>query len=238
MRNDPIGANGEAMPTITRRAVLTTGAAAAAMATVPATSTAAPQIAAELVDLIAKTLQAVATWETTIDPLEHATDAWKAHVKANPLPMVPYFGGAIETGLFDREQMHREIREKYRGQAAAVAAFSKMDPTLAEAMTATLRTKEAENLALADRIYDEKESRMEAFGLSAAKEAYEATSDAWEQALWDLLEYDTTSLAEERARAAAIVGNTVTREIMMMDERFSSGLLYTVAGIAHPDPET
>ncbi|MBC6718883.1 hypothetical protein H9Q09_22200 [Aurantimonas sp. DM33-3] len=237
MRNDPTGANGEAMPAITRRAVLTTGAAAAAMATVPAASAPASPISAELADLIAKTLQAVATWEATIDPLEHATDVWKAHVKANPLPMVPYFGGAIETGLFDREQMHREIREKYREQAAAVAPFTKMDPTLAEAMTATLRTKEAENHALADRIHDDKDRRMADFGLTAAEEAYEATSDAWEQALWDLLEYDTTSLAEERARAAAIIGNTLTREIMIMDERFSSGLLYTVAGIAHPDAE-
>jgi len=225
------------MPAITRRAVLTTGAAAAAMAAVPAASAPTSPISAELTDLIAKTMQAVATWEATIDPLEHTTDAWKAHVKAKPLPMVPYFGGALDAGLFDREDMESQIRQIFCRQRENLPAYRKMDPGTAEAMAAVLRTQEAETLAVAHRTHDEIDRIKENFGLTAAEGASNTTSDAWEQALWDLLEYDTTSLAEERARAAAIIGNTVTREILIMDERFSSALLYTVAGIAHPDEE-
>ncbi|MCD1644949.1 hypothetical protein [Aurantimonas coralicida] len=225
------------MPAITRRTVLTTGAAAAALVTVPAASAPTSPVSADLTDLIAKTMQAVATWEATIDPLEHTSDAWKAHVKAKPLPMVPYFGGALDAGLFDREDMESQIRQIFCRQRESLPAYRKMDPGTAEAMAAVLRTQEAETLAVAHRTHDQIDRIKEDFGLTAAAEAYEATSDAWEQALWDLLEYDTTSLAEERARAAAIIGNSVTREILIMDERFSSALLYTVAGIAHPDAE-
>lgn len=223
--------------TISRRTVLTTGAAAIAMAPASGALSAATEISAQLDSLIAACGAAEAAWKVTIDPLEDAEDAWKDHVKANPLPMVPYFGGALDAGLFDRDDMESQIREIFRRQREILPAFSRMDPSTAEAMAAVLRTQEAETLTVAHRMHDEIDRRKEEFGLTAAREAYHSTCDAHEGAIWALLEYRSSSLAEERARAAAILAAPIARELVTVNDRWADALLHSVAGLAVPNEE-
>lgn len=237
MKTDAHGATGEAMPTITRRAVLTTGAAAMAMSPASVALAGTSEISQELSNLIAKNASAVAAWKETIDPQEEAEKAWKAHVKDQPLPMVPYFGGRLDAGVFDRDDMVSQIIQIFHGQRDNMRAFEKMDPATANTMAAVLRTQQEETLAAAHRIHDEIDRRKEAFGLTAARQAYETTCDAHENALWDLLEYDAVTLAEERARAAAILAEPISYHLVMTDDRFSSAFLHTVAGIDMPGGE-
>jgi 5-formyltetrahydrofolate cyclo-ligase len=173
----------------------------------------------------------------TIDPMEEAENAWKEHIKAHPLPMVPYFGGFLDAGVFDRDDTVSQIMQIFLRQRENLPAFQKMDPDTAKAMAAVLSDQQSETLAVAHRIHDEIDRRKEAFGLTAAQQAYETTCDAHENALWDLLGYDTVNLAEERARAAAILSEPISREMVTNDERFSDAFLHTVAGIGMPGGE-
>lgn len=219
--------------TITRRAVLSSGAAAALVA--PPTASASPSpVSAELADLIASYRVARDAWEATVDPLEAAQNAWDEQLAAMPTQMVPCLVAPVhfDTAM-GHEQMHREIAAKFAEQRKSVEAFKRMDPLLAEAMTATLRTKEAQNLALADEAFDKLDQQMAHSGLPQAEENYATTDDAFNAALARLLEYQAVTLGEERSRAAAIVESNVGREMVLMAGNYSEAFLYAVAGISN-----
>ena len=223
--------------TINRRTAITGTVAAVAMAPASAAISDTPVISDQLASLLTRCRAAEAAWKKTIDPLEQADDAWKDHIKANPLPMIPYFAGAIETKVFDREEMEREIARVFKRQRDSLATFTKINADAASAMVRALHAAEAETLADAHGIYDEIDRRKADFGLTAATEAYDTTCDAHENAMWDLLEYRATSLFEERARAAAILATPVLYEIILMDEQWTNVFLHSVAGVDMPSEE-
>ena len=239
MKNDPIRATGEAMPTITRRTLLATSAAAAMTAT--ATTTQAAGISAEMHNLIETHRTLFAAWLETVGPREDAQDAYKAHREKLDPVIVPCLLGRNQeishshVREWAREDGRKSVVDAFAARRRDVEAFARLDPLLGEAMTATLRTKEAENLAIVERCYDEEEARQEAFGLTAVTNAYDAAADAADIALWELCAHRGQSLADERARAAYIFSDRRVRDIVLMDPDYSMALLQTTAAIENEE---
>ncbi|MEF2547977.1 hypothetical protein VQ045_12475 [Aurantimonas sp. E1-2-R+4] len=116
MQNDPIGANGEAMPTITRRALLASGAAAAATVAIPTTAAAFDENSAQKVKRIGFELSdALADhnggeWYAVVEPA--STDrpplllgnrSARNHHQSNP-----------DTALFAMEEDWKKAMARYR----------------------------------------------------------------------------------------------------------------------------
>lgn len=222
---------------INRRTAITCSVATFAMAPASAAISDIPVISRQLASLIASCRAAESAWKGTIDPLEEADDAWRDHIKTHPLPMIPYFGGMLEAKNFEREEMEGEIARVFKRQRESLATFAKIDADTAGAMTRALHNAEAETLADAHGIYDEIDRRKADLGLTAAKDAYDTTLDAHEEACWQLLQYRASNTAEERARAATILASPITTEILATNDEWIVALLHSLAGIASPGAE-
>ena len=117
MRNDPIGANGEAMPAITRRAFLRTGTAAAATVAIPAAAATSVESSVEKVRRIGFDLaEALAN---------HQNGEWYAIVEPAGTDRPPLLLGNRsardhppqtnpDAGLFAMERDWKEAMERYR----------------------------------------------------------------------------------------------------------------------------
>lgn len=233
MRNDPIGANGEAMPAISRRAFLTTGAAAAVTALPrPARSEGASE---DVIALIEAHRAAFAAWYETIDPADELPSAYARDLSARA-PVVPCsLGGGFGVDM-GREEVRKAIASAFAKQGREVVeTYRRLDPLLAEAMEATLRTREAQNQALADKVFADEQKHRVRFGVDAAVNAYEETDEAQANALWDLCAHSCETLADERARAAYLFSDKRVREIVLLEPDYIEALMQTTAGI--PDSE-
>lgn len=222
---------------INRRTAITGSVAAFAMAPASAAISDIPVISDQLASLIASCGVAETAWKRTIDPLEEADDAWRDHIKTNPMPMIPYFGGMLEAKAFEREEMEREIARVFKRQRESLATFAKIDADTAGAMKRALHSAEAETLADAHGIYDEIDRRKAELGLTAAKDAYDTLLDAHEEACWQLLQYRANDVAEERARAAAILASPITTEVLATNDQWVVALLHSLAGVDLPGGE-
>lgn len=232
MRNDPIGANGEAMPAITRRAVLATGAAAAVSAFPRAARS--EGASDKIMALIEAHRAAFAAWYETLDPADELPRAYARDLNAR-MPLVPCdLGGAIGVDM-GREYVREAIASAFAKSREVVETYRRMDPLLAEAMEATLRTREAQNQTLADRIFADEQKHRDKFGVDAAERAYAETNEAQEAALWNLCAHYCETLADERARAAYVFADKRVREMVLLEPGYCEALLQTAAGIPDDD---
>lgn len=229
MKNDPIRATGEAMPTITRRALLASGTAAAVIAAPAATQAAG--ISAEMHNLIETHRTLFAAWAKTMDPREDAEDAYKEHQKKVDPVVVPVLIGGAHGIRNGRKETRQFVADAFRNQRNRLEIIERLDPDMAKRMRELLDAKEAENLALVETAYDEEDARQEAFGLTAAVNAYDEAAEAADSALWELCAHYCQTLADERARAAYIFSDRRVRDILLMDPDYSMALLQTTAAI-------
>ena len=93
---------------------------------------------------------------------------------------------------------------------------------------AALDAKEAENLVLVDRLFEEEEQRQAAFGLTAAAENLDATCHAEEAAADAIYAYPCRDMEEVRIKAEYLLaGPTLAAE---MERKHIEALLQSFIG--------
>jgi hypothetical protein len=206
------------MSKTSRRAILA-GLAAAPAAALPALAD-----DGELAALITAYSKAHEAFTAACGELERAEDAWTgANSKGFLVPS--FVNGAIES-RFGIEECKKWISDSYSRSRDALKGFAKIAPEQAAQMRQALDAKEAENLALVDRLFEEEEERKEAFGLGPAERRWRQTCDAEDRAALALCSYPCRSLEEARIKAAVILGSPIVDGV---DEELLTAFLQSFA---------
>jgi hypothetical protein len=222
-------------PNVTsRRTVLKALPAAAVVTVVPAAALA--QRPARLPELIAAYNKAHEAFVAAIDPLEEAEE----RLKKMPPPRVHLSrapDGSIGSGYMEfyeghedairREikSVHDNLRDRWCGKIAV-----RMVPDHVEAMRAVLDASEAACLAELESMGQRVEEMRAAAGVTSAKNEYDTTCNAEDEAVLAILEYVPASPEEARAKSAWLLPK-VTREIFFGEEEIQA-LIRSVAGEA------
>jgi hypothetical protein len=127
-------------------------------------------------------------------------DAYKA--ENHDMIVVPCLLGGGFSLEYGHEFCQEHITGAYENQRERLRPLSRVAPDLAEQVRAGMDAKQAENIALMDRVFAEEEARQEAFGLAAAQRDLEATGDAEEKAAIAVCAYRCLTLEEARLKAA------------------------------------
>lgn len=164
----------------------------------------------EIVTLIADYQKAAKAFVEALDDVARMEDAWSAAEPGGFL--VPIFlDGAIgsRNGV---DQCREFIAGAYAHNRKALGPLAQIAPEQAEKMRLALDEKEAENLALVDKLFAEEEEREEAFGLGPAKRRYKESLAAEERAALALCSFACRNLDEARVKAAAILASPMIME--------------------------
>jgi hypothetical protein len=200
MTTDATRANAQAMP-INRRTALavTTAGITAALS---GTSDAAP--ASPIHNLIEAHREAERVFEAAVDVLaEYENSKEDRRELFVPLSI----GGAQSThaGLWlgeAQQTLREDIGRRYReAVSGATKALEKINPKQARAAVAALRKAHAHDLRAMRRVIGEESQRRQANGFAQAHEAYNASSDAEQDALLAVLGCACASLSEQAIKA-------------------------------------
>jgi hypothetical protein len=100
----------------------------------------------------------------------------------------------------------------YESQRQRLDTLAHIAPDIAENARAAIDAKEAENMALIDKAFEEEEARKEAFGLAEVQRRWEATNDAETEAATALCSYQCKTIEEARIRAEYILQTPLIRD--------------------------
>lgn len=200
MTTDATRANAQAMP-INRRtalAVTTAGITAAFAGTVDASP------ASPIHDLIEAHRKAERVLEAAVDVLaDYETRKEDRRELFVPLSIGGAQSAHADMWLGDAQQTLREdIGRRYREAIhGATKALEKVSPEQSHAAVAALRKAHARDLRAMRRAIDEEWQRRQANGFAQAHEAYNANSDAEQDALLAVLGCACASLSEQAIKA-------------------------------------
>jgi hypothetical protein len=182
-----------------RRAILAGLAAAPAVLT-PAIAKQAPS--GELAGLIEAHRATYDAFEEICGREDEMSYAYRQARAAEPEVIVPcLLGGGISTRRgFEGCRNHIEDRFGLQRGGIKELARAGVDRKAAKKMLASFRLKEAENMALLDRLFAEEEAREEAFGLAAMKRDHRALNDAEDAAFIAICGYASQSAEESRLK--------------------------------------
>jgi hypothetical protein len=190
---------------ISRRAL------AAGLALAPVASLSALAKAAKIVELIDNHRSAREAFDRVVDNLERIDDAYRDAHGSEEIIVPSLLGGGISLRMGD-EECRKHISSGYENQRRGLAPLGRIAPDLAEQARAALDAKEAENMALVDKLFAEGEERKERFGLAAVERSWKEASEAEEAAARALCAYHCETLEEARIRAEYILATPLIRE--------------------------
>lgn len=128
--------------------------------------------------------------------------AYRQARAAEPEVMVPcLLAGEISISR-GHESCRNHIENRFAAQRMGIKELARagVDRKAAKKMLASLKAKEAENMALVDRLVAEEEAREEAFGLAALKREHRALNDAEDAAFVAIFGYACASAEESRSK--------------------------------------
>jgi hypothetical protein len=123
-----------------------------------------------------------------------------------------------------REQM----RISYENQRRALQPLLRMAPDIGNKALAAIEAKEAENIAIMDRVFDEVKARQEKFGIAAVDREYEDAASAEDVAIFAICAYRPRTIDE-----AAIKAGYLLELRQELDEEHIEALLRSFIGGAN-----
>ena len=192
---------------ISRRA-LAAGLALASVVGLPALAD-----ASKLDRIIQAHRLAKAAFDTAVDDLEKIEDAYDdAYRDGEHLAPNLMIGGGYDVHRLDRDECRKMANRDYESQRQRLDTLAHIAPDIAEKARAAIDAKEAENMALIDKAFEEDEARKEAFGLAEVQRRWEMTNDAETEAATALCSYHCKTVEEARIRAEYILQTPLIRD--------------------------
>lgn len=192
------------MANTSRRALLA-GLAAAPAALTPAMANQASS--GELIRLLDEHRAAYDAFEDICGREDDMSYAYRQARAAEPEVTVPCLLGGEIPVRHGFETCRNHIEDRFGSQRATIKELARagVDRKAAKKMLASLKAKEAENMALLDRLFAEDEAREEAFGLAAMKREHRALNDAEDAAFLAICGYACASAEESRLKGEYLV---------------------------------
>ncbi|RXF70261.1 hypothetical protein [Hansschlegelia zhihuaiae] len=153
--------------------------------------------------------------EAAVEELEAAQRAYleiaEAYDKAYPvemLPATPWSLGAHISSRMTSEKCKDLVKLDFHQLRGCGDLLARMDPEIGESVRVTLVAKEAEALARVDRLFDDRRSREDAFGLTAAEGRHQTAMEAAFAAGDAVFQCPCRTIDEVRRKARYLISST------------------------------